>query len=251
MVGLTVRPGRPGRNTISTYLATPATAASRARIRVRGRWQALYSCGGACRAATVELRGGERLAVSVAGRDGGTADFVLPPLPARDGARLARTAAGRMNRLQSYRVAEVLSGFRSAYSYARPHRMWRQTWYGDGVQQSLWLGRSLFVRSGPSGPWLLKSRDTLAPVPYFAWDPFRPFADARVLGTGSVSGRPVTVVSAFGGHGSDPDSVWFTLYVDQKTGRVLQSLMWAPGHFMDDRYYAFDQPPRIPSLGRR
>jgi copper transport protein len=251
MVGLTVHPGRPGRNTIRAYLASPATAASQARIRVRGRWQALPPCGGTCRTTTMELRGGERLAVFVAGRDGGTADFRLPSLPTGHGAALAREAAARMNRLRTYRVAEVLSGFRSAYSYARPHQMWLRTWYGDGVQESLWIGSSLYVRYGGNGPWRLKSKGALAPVPYFMWDPFQPFVDARVLGTGSVSGRPVTVVSAFGGHGSDPDSVWFTLYVDQKTGRVLRSQMWAPGHFMDDRYYAFDRPSRIPSPGRR
>ncbi|HEX7268597.1 MAG TPA: hypothetical protein VF256_14375, partial [Streptosporangiaceae bacterium] len=95
--------------------------------------------------------------------------------------------------------------------------------------------------------WRLKSRGSLAPVPYFVWDPFRPLVDARILGTRTVSGVPVTVVSAFGGHGSEPDSVWFTLWVDQKTGRVLRSQMWAPDHFMDDHYHAFNRPAGIPT----
>ncbi len=249
MVGLTVHPGRAGNNTVRAYLASPATAAARARIRVRGRWQALSSCGGPCRTATVDLQGGERLAVAVAGPAGGTAAFDLPPLPARDGTTLARSAVAQMNRLDTYRVAEVLSGFRSAYVYARPHQMWLRTWYSGGVQQSLWLGSSLYVKTSPGAPWRLKSRGTLAPVPYFVWDPFRPLVDARILGTGTVSGVPVTVVSAFGGHGSDPDSVWFALWVDRKTGRVLRSQMWAPGHFMDDHYYAFNQPAGIPRRG--
>ncbi|HEY5988087.1 MAG TPA: hypothetical protein VIV12_17195, partial [Streptosporangiaceae bacterium] len=122
-------------------------------------------------------------------------------------------------------------------------------WYGEGVQQSLWLGRSLYVRTDPRGPWRLKSRGPLAPVPYFVWDPFRPLVDARILGTGTASGVPVTVVSLFGGHGSDPDSVWFTLWVDRKTCRVLRSQMWAPSHFMDDRYHAFNRPAGIPKPG--
>jgi hypothetical protein len=197
----------------------------------------------------VDLRGGERLAVAVAGPAGGTATFDLPPLPAQDGTTLARSAAAQMNRLQSYRVAEVLSGFRSAYAYARPHQMWLRTWYPDGVQQSLWLGGSLYEKTGPGVPWRLKSRGVVAPVPYFVWDPFRPFVDAHILGTGTVSGVPVTVVSAFGGHGSDPDSVWFTLWVDRKTGRVLRSQMWAPQHFMDDHYHAFNRPAGIPRPG--
>jgi hypothetical protein len=247
MVGLTVRPGRPGKNTVSAYLASPATSASRARIQVQGRWHALSSCGGPCRTGTVDLHGGERLAVAVAGPAGGTAAFELPPLPAKNGTALARSAVAEMNRLRSYRVAEVLSGFRSAYAYARPHQMWLRTWYADGVQQSLWLGRSLYVKTGPRTPWRLKSRGTLAPVPYFNWDPFWPLANARILRTETISGAPVTVVSAFGGHGSDPDSVWFTLWVDRKTGRVLRSQMWAPDHFMDDHYHAFNRPAGIPS----
>ena len=60
-------------------------------------------------------------------------------------------------------------------------------------------------------------------MPYFNWYPFQPLLDAHIVGTGTVSGVPVTLVTAFGGHGSDPDSVWFTLSVDQKTGRVLRS----------------------------
>lgn len=246
MVGISVNPGRPGRNTIRAYLASPATAASRGRIQLGGRWQALSSCGGQCRTGTVTLRGGERLAVSVSGRGGGTGYFTLPSLPARDGAALARAADARMDRLDSYLVAENLSGIRSAYAYARPHLMWLRTWYGDGVQQTLWAGQQVYVKTTPDRPWRLKSSGSLAPVPYYPWDPFKPFADARILGTGSVSGRPVTVVSLFGGHGSDPDAVWFTLYVDQRTGRVLRSQMWATNHFMNDRFYEFNRPGHIP-----
>ena len=247
MVGLTVHPGRPGVNTVRVYLASPATAASRASLQVQGRWRALSSCGGPCRTAAVDLRGGERLAVAVAGPIGGTASFDLPSLPARDGTALARAATAQMDQLRTYRVAEVLSGFRSAYAYERPHQLWIRTWYGDGVQQSLWLGSSLYVKTSTGGPWRLKSKGTLAPVPYFNWDPFQPLVDAHIVGTGTVAGVPVTLVTAFGGHGSDPDSVWFTLSVDQKTGRVLRSQMWAPDHFMDDRYHAFNQPAAIPS----
>ncbi|HEU5417899.1 MAG TPA: copper resistance protein CopC [Streptosporangiaceae bacterium] len=246
MVGLSVHPGRPGSNTVRAYLASPATAASPARIQVQGQWHALSSCGASCRSARVDLRGGERVAVAVGGRGGGTAVFDLPSLPAGDGTVLARSAAARMNSLRSYRVAEDLSGIRSAYSYARPHRMWLRTWYGDGVQQTLWLGRSVYVVTKPGTPWRLRSRGTLAPVPYFPWDPFVPFGDARILGTGSVAGTPVTMVSVFAGHGSDPDAVWFTLYVDQKTGLVLRSQMWATNHFMNDRFSGFNQPGGIP-----
>jgi hypothetical protein len=56
---------------------------------------------------------------------------------------------------------------------------------------------------------------------------------------------PVRKVSFFGGHGTDPEPVWFTLWLD-RSGRVLRSQMWAPNHFMDDRYSGFDQPVNMP-----
>jgi hypothetical protein len=54
------------------------------------------------------------------------------------------------------------------------------------------------------------------------------------------------VVTTFGGHGRDPEPIWFTLYVDRATGVVLRSRMWAPHHFMVDRYTAFDAAVRLP-----
>ena len=87
----------------------------------------------------------------------------------------------------------------------------------------------------------------MAPVPYFAWKPFEPFVDARVVGHARVHGVPVTLVSAFGGHGEGPEPVWFTLYVDPQTDQVLRSQMWAPTHSMDDRYLSLDDPVSIPA----
>jgi hypothetical protein len=115
------------------------------------------------------------------------------------------------------------------------------------VQQTLWVGKKVYTKQEKAGRWRLKSSGTLAPVPYYPWDPFKPFADTRILGSATVSGTPVTVVSLFGGHGSDPDAVWFTLYVDQKSGRILRSRMWATNHFMKDTFSGFNQPAGIPS----
>lgn len=248
MVGLSVHPGRPGRNTVHVYLAAPATRAAQARIRAgTGGWRALAPCGPSCRTGTALLNGAEHLAVAVAGPSGGTASFDLPRLPAPDGSALVRAAATRMDRLGTYRVSEVLSGIHSDYVYARPHRMYLRTWFGGHAQGTLWLGPSVYRRSDERAPWRLQSKGALAPVPYFPWNPFRPFVDAHVVGTARVGGTTTTVVSVFGGHGADPTAVWFTLYVDRATDRVLSARMWAPNHFMNDRYYAFDRPVRIPS----
>ncbi len=250
MVGLTVHPGRPGVNQVFAYVAPPTRG--EVRLLVGGRSLALTACGPSCWSVTADLRGGERLEVEVSGHGGGAAAFALPArLPAQDGRALAERAARRMDRLRTYRVHEVLAGIRSAYTYARPHTMLERIWFGNGPQDTLWLGSSIYTRGSPGAPWRLQSKGLPAPVPYFAWNPFKPFVDPTILGTSTVDHVPVTVVSFFGGHGVDPEPVWFTLWVNPATGKVLRSRMWAPNHSMDDRYYAFNQPTHItrPSLG--
>jgi copper transport protein len=245
LVGLSVDPGRPGRNHVVAYLAPPPAAGSNVRLSVDGRWSAFTACGRSCRTATVDLRGAADLKVAIAGH--GTAAFALPALPARDGTALAERAARWMDGLRSYRVREVLSGIRSAYAYTRPHAVWVRIWYGGVAHDTVWRGRDIYERDAPDSSWKLQSRGVLPPVPYFVWNPFKPFVDAQVIGTATVADVPVTLVSLFGGHGRDPESVWFTLWIDPATGQVLRSQMWAPTHFMDDVYYAFDQPADIPT----
>ena len=155
-----------------------------------------------------------------------------------------------MEGLHAYRVSEQLAGFHTRYSYQRPHRLFVRTRFSNGMHATLWLGRRLYQRVGDRS-WHLQTRGELAPVPYFPWYPFRPLVDAHVLGKVRVGGRAVTVVSTFGGHGKDPESVWFTLYVDPTTHVVVQSRMWAPNHFMRDRYTHLDARVSLPSPTRR
>lgn len=245
MVGLSLHPGRPGPNTATVYLASPASRSTTALIRVGGRSFSLRSCGTSCRTGTVDLQGRETLDVELSGQ--GTAVYRLPVLPAKDGQPIVTAAAQWMNRLHTYRVSEVLSGFRSAYVYATPHQMYVRTWFGDGPQDTLWLGPKVYKRLSPTARWRLESTGVVPPVPYFVWKPFTPLVDVHVVGTGTVTGAPVTVLAAFGGHGNDPEPVWFTFYVDPVAHQVLRSQMWAPFHFMDDRYHGFDQQAHLPS----
>jgi hypothetical protein len=61
-------------------------------------------------------------------------------------------------------------------------------------------------------------------------------ADAHLLGRGTVSGRPFWRVSFF-----DPVArAWFTLALDRRTLRTLDSRMIATAHFMHDVYGSFD-----------
>ncbi|HEY3531414.1 MAG TPA: copper resistance protein CopC [Nocardioides sp.] len=245
MVGLTLHPGRPGMNTVTAYLASPAGRGTRARVEVGGRSVDLDSCGTRCRSGTIRLRGGQLLAVHVAGE--GTATYHLPRLPAADGSALVRSAQRRMGALASYRVDETLAGFHTRYLYQRPNRLFARTRFGDGMHATLWLGRRLYRGSGRDRPWHLETKGPLAPVPYYPWYPFRPLVDAHVVGSAHLQGRRVEVVSVFAGHGKDPEAVWFTLYVVPGTNDVVRSRMWATNHFMLDRYSDLDGRVRIPS----
>jgi hypothetical protein len=242
LVGLTLRPGRPGRNQVFTYLAPDPAAGTPVRLATIGASTTLLGCGTSCRTATVDVRGGQRIEVSVAGAKGGSAVFVLPPLPAPDATALLERATAGMEGLNRYRVDEVLSGIRASYVYARPHQMWLRVWLGGVPQDTVWLDKAKYRRRSPTAPWSPPEATDPVPVPYLAWQPFRPFVDAAVVGGGVLDGVPVTRVSFFGGHGADPEPVWFTLWIDTAGDRVLRSSMWAPGHFMDDRYHAFDEP---------
>jgi hypothetical protein len=184
--------------------------------------------------------------VYVAGAQGGTADFTLPALPAPDGTALVQRASASMAQLRSYSVDEDFSGIRSTYAYAVPHEMFLRTWLSSGPHDTLWLGTSKYRRNSPTAAWGAPVSIQPIPVPYLAWKPFEPVVDARTIGSASIHGTRVWLVSFFGGHGADPEPVWFTLWIDESSGHVLRSQMWAPGHFMDDRYGSFDQPVQIP-----
>jgi hypothetical protein len=202
-----------------------------------------------CRTGSVELRGQQLLRVHVSGQ--GTATYRLPRLPTRPGAGLVRSAEHRMDGLDTYRVSEQLAGFDTRYVYQRPHRLFVSTRFGNGVHATLWLGRRLYQRVGGRSRWRLQSRGEVAPVPYYPWYPFRPLVDAQVLGKARVDGHRVTVVSTFGGHGQDPESVWFTLYIAHATHEVMKSRMWAPNHFMRDHYTHIDRRVSLPTPDRR
>lgn len=248
MVGISVHPGRPGRNAVTAYLASPAHRSTSARLRVGQQTVSMSSCGRLCRTATVDLAGHDLVRVEVAGH--GTASYHLPGLPSPSAAALVRAVNRRMGQLRSYRERQLLAGIRTEYRYRVPHRLFVRTWFGDGAQDTLWIGRRLYRRDGPGARWRLSSRGDLAPVPYFPWQPFEPLVDAHVVGHAAVGGTPVRVVSVFDGHGRDPDPVWFTWYVDSGD-RVLRSQMWATNHFMNDRYTRFDEAVHLPRLPRR
>ena len=111
LVGLTLRPGRPGRNQVLLYLVPPSGEAAaqglRAGISFAGVPVPLRACGSGCRTGDVDLSGQVNAHVDVSGADRGSADFAITDLPADDATALFASAHARMGRVRSYADAEV------------------------------------------------------------------------------------------------------------------------------------------------
>lgn len=247
LVGLTLRPGRPGENEVLLYFlplaGEQAAASTNVALSVDGRLSSLSSCGATCRRAVVQLRGAETVTIRLGGPDGGTAVFDIPRLPAPDGAGLLALAQQRMHRLSSYRVDESFftggPAIRSSYVYLAPNRMEGDV---DRSSQEVWIGQTVYTRSLPSGRWKADGTPDPLVVPFFIWDYFHPVVAPRIVGTQRLDGLAARVVSfAIGGPG---DPIWFRLWVDP-SGLVRRSEMRAPGHYMDHRYSGFDAPVTV------
>ncbi len=243
LVGLTVRPGAPGRNLVLVELlptsGPDAAVGVRATLSVDGRTAGLRPCGPTCRSREVHLDGGEQLKVIVAGRNGGTAAFTLPGLPAPDAANLLARAHERMRRIRTYRVEETLRppspAVRTMYAFQAPDRMWFEESTG---RQTVAVGTTRYRRDRSDTPWQVTRGEARIDVPLFVWE-LGPPRSARLLGTATLQGAQTRVVAFFTG---DPDlPVWFRQWIDL-TGLVRRSEMRAQGHFMDERYFDVDAP---------
>ena len=246
LVGLTLHPALPGRNDLFLYLlpleGNRAAGDLTATLTVGQGSVPVTTCGDTCRRAAVQLQGGESISVSVGGPKGGMATFNIPKLPAPEGSQLLAQMMARMHGLKTYRLDETLrSGLAvipSRYAFQAPDRLKSIVTESSGGSQMVWIGGTRYLRQG-DGSWQVLHGGPPPVVPSFIWDFFRPFIDARILGRTAVEGVPTRVVTFFGKSGVTP--LWFRLWVDRE-GLVRQAQMRAQGHFMDDRYYDFDQP---------
>jgi copper transport protein len=247
LVGLTLRPARPGTNQVLVYLlpieGEKAAGSLRAHLLLGGTSPPLARCGDTCRRATVDLQGDQDVSVRVDGPKGGLTTFHLPSLPAPGGAALLQRAEDRIHRLRSYRLFETLNSgiatIAGRYAYQAPNRM-ASTVNGS---QTVWVGGTRYMRERPGAPWKVERGGPSIPVPKFIWDYFAPFVSPRIVGAGRVDGEPVTIVSFFAGR-EQGTPVWFELWIDP-SGLVLRAHMRAIGHFMDDHYFGFDAPLQI------
>ncbi|HXF57497.1 MAG TPA: hypothetical protein VNO34_08015, partial [Actinomycetota bacterium] len=253
LVGLTIRPARPGPNEAFVYVlpleGEEAAAGLPVGISTGGPLVRMEDCGLTCRRAELTLRGGERVRVVVGGGPGGSAAFHLPPLPPPDGVPLYQRMQERMHALRTYRLEETLSSGRAVvradYAFQAPDRMHIRV---DGGMERVIVGDREWRREGPGGRW---RPDVAIPpqVPRFIWDFGGDPVAVRIVGREEVDGLTTTVLSFFGQSGTVP--IWYRLWVDPE-GLVRRAEMRAQGHFMDHRYFGFDAPLRItpPVAGR-
>jgi copper transport protein len=247
LVGLTIRPGTPGRNDLLVYLLPPEGEQAAARlpvaVAVDGRPVQVQACGPSCRRSVATLAPGARVQIALAGqaRGAGVAAFRLLLLPAPDGSALLRRLQARMHHLATLRYTEVLSSglagapLRSSYQQQAPDRLRVQTSAGSS---SVWIGRTVYLQRHPGEGWITQPAATPYTVPSFVWDylPTR-VLDPRIVATEQVN-RVATKILVFFGP-SDSAPIWFRLWVDAD-GLVRRAEMRAAGHFMDQRYDDFD-----------
>jgi copper transport protein len=249
LVGLSVDPGEPGTNVITLFLLPVEGEAAAAPIEttldIDGEQLALTQCGATCRESVADLDGGERVRVRIPGEKGGAAIFALPDLPAPNGTDLVERMMTRMHALHTYRLDETLSSggpnVVSEYTFRAPDRGEARTETSDGTTHVVWIGTTQYLRT-PGNEWSVSEGGPGQEVPSFIWDYFQPFRDVREVGSERVEGAMTSVVSFFGGAGTTP--VWFKLWIDGD-GIVRRAEMRAQGHFMDHRYFAFNEPVTI------
>ena len=123
----------------------------------------------------------------------------------------------------------------TTYEVAAPNKLAYEIVNGP---QAVVIGGTRWDRL-PGGRWEKSATEPLKqPEPFWGSDRR---TNARLLGGGTVGGRPVKLASFY-----DPViPAWFELSIDPATGRLLALRMTAQAHFMRHRYTGFDEPLRI------
>jgi hypothetical protein len=122
----------------------------------------------------------------------------------------------------------------TTYYSVAPHRL---RFLVKGEDESIIIGKHRWDRN-LGGPWRESKQSVITPIaPY--WTPL--VKDATVLGSATVRGRPVWVISF-----ADPQTPgFFTIWVDKQSHRTLKLQMTAAAHFMHHVYTDFNAPIKV------
>ena len=174
LVGLTLRPGKPGANSAWVYILPAAGEAAAARtivvLGLAGQTQTMRLCGATCRTASLVLIGGENLELRVSGATTGSASFTLPRLPAASGKATELSMRARMRLLKTLRIDETTRPstvpFRAAYALQAPDRLRYDLSTGAST---IIVGGTRYSRDSPGARWVSEPVPSVV-VPYYIWE---------------------------------------------------------------------------------
>jgi hypothetical protein len=230
----------PNRRLTATVLGPSGGADTKLplRFRVGGKTLAAQPCGPGCYRAAVPaglpLR---RVQVLLPGQ---RAVFALP-VAVRPAQRIVSRASRVFRDLKSLVYVESLRsdpthGLVTTWTLGSPDRV---AYRIRGGASAVVIGKQRWDRTTPHARWVRSSQIPPLQVPQPTWG--SEFSNAHLLGTSSVAGRPVWVVSFV--NSSIP--AFFTAWIDRSSYHTLQMRMTAAAHFMFHRYTAFNRPVRI------
>jgi copper transport protein len=156
---------------------------------------------------------------------------------------LLQVAQRRMRSLRSLREDERLTSgpgtfVRTRFRLKAPHRFAYETSSGGS---SIVIGKRQWTRTR-GDPWQAQRSGSISAFRtrnFFRWTPYA--RAARLIGLYGSAGRRIADVALM-----DPATpVWFRIQIELSTGRVLKDRMITKAHFMDRRYFAFNEPLEI------
>jgi len=207
----------------------------RVSFRVAGSNLPARACGPGCyRAATAGRPGRVEVVLP-----SGSASFRIPA-STRPGSAIVVRAERVFRRLRSLVYVESLrsgpkGGLVTTWRLGAPDKVSYQI---HGGASAVIIGSRRWDRTKPGAKWVA-SPSTVLNVPAPTWN--SGVTNARVLGSATVHGHPVWVVS----FATPSVPAWFTTWIDKRSFRTLQLRMTAPAHFMFHRYTEFNAPLRI------
>jgi hypothetical protein len=235
-LALAVKPGLVRVSVLSP--AGPGAAGLSVSLRFgRGYSMTADPCGPGCYQRPVSGMPDSPVSVLFGGK---TYRFELPKPSARDAGAIVARAATVWNALHTLVWHERLASdstnaIHAIYRAVAPDEL---AYTIAGQSAAVIIGGTRWDRAAPGAPWGASPQNPPLRQPQPFWQEAH---DARLLGTGSIGGRPVWRVSFF-----DPATPsWFEAAIDRKTYRTLELDMTAASHFMHDVYGPFDAPLRL------
>jgi hypothetical protein len=233
-VALAVTPGRV-KATVLAPTGDPQSGLS-VSFRTGGKVVDAQPCGAGCYTAAL------RVADTVQVRQNGSPPVTLRvPASAQPAGPIVARASRVIRGLRSLVYVEWLrsspkAGLVTTWKMAAPDRLSYRIHGGAGA---VVVGPRRWDQERPGGRWAESAQAPVLSVPVPAWG--SRFSNAHVVGTATLGGRPVWVVSFV-----NPEvPAWFTAWIDRKDYRTLRLRMTAASHFMFHRYLEFNEPLKI------